>query len=230
MNIKAIIFDLDDTLLNSKDAEYNAICEFKSKFKEFDSITNDKFAVLWGNLVSELYEKYLNGEITFEEQRIERIKRIFEKINKKIENEEAKEKFNIYMSLYKKRWAPFDNAFQTLEKLKNKYILAIISNGDSLQQREKIKKIGIEKYFEQIIISSEIGIAKPEKKIFQHTCQKLKLQPQECIMVGDKFEVDIKGAINAGMKAVWINRKNKDINYDYTIKELCELEKTIEKF
>ena len=92
---------------------------------------------------------------------------------------------------------------------------------------EKLEKIGITKYFDQITISSEVGSAKPDKKIFEVTCNKLHVKPEECVMIGDKFKVDVAGGNNLGMASIWANRKNENIDYEMQIKNLNEIYKYI---
>ena len=223
--IKAIFFDLDDTLINSKKAEYNAICEFKKLYSVFNKIKDETFANIWNKISMEIYEKYHSGKISFEELRIGRMKELFNNYSINISDEEAKEKFNNYQNIYEKNWILFDDAKKVLESLKNKYKIAIISNGDGKWQRKKIEYTGLNKYFSDVVISGEAGYSKPEKEIFNIACKMVNLKPENCIMIGDKFKVDIEGALNVGMQAIWVNRKKEKINYEYQIEELNELTK-----
>lgn len=221
--IRGILFDLDDTLINCKKAEYNAISEFKNTYHEFKTIDNKKFARLWNKIAIENYDKYHKGEISFEKLKMERMKRLFASYMIKISDEEAKEKFKRYQLLYEKNWILFDEVIYVLERLKNKYKLVIVSNGDGHQQRKKIEYTGLQKYFSEIIISSEVGASKPDKEIFKIACKKISIKPENCIMVGDKYKVDIEGSINMGMRGIWVNRKRETSNYKYMINELSEL-------
>ena len=221
--IKAILFDLDRTLLDSKTAEFNAICKFKKMFNELDKINEEELANMWAKIASENYDKYLNKQISYDDLKIVRMKEIFLHYDIKISNEEAIERFNVYSELYKKCWGLFDDAIEVLEKLKNNYKLAIVTNGNSINQREKIRNTGLQKYFSEIIISSEVGFAKPSKEIFEIACKKLNVKSAQCVMVGDKFDVDIKGALDAKIKPIWLNKGTKDINYEFEIKNLKQL-------
>ena len=87
---------------------------------------------------------------------------------------------------------------------------------------------GLYNIFSQIIISSEVNVSKPNKKIFEIACEKTNSKPEECIMVGDKYGTDIEEALNAGLKAIWVDRKNETRDYKYKIKELREMRKFIE--
>ena len=134
--IKAILFDLDDTLLNSKEAEYKAICRFKSSFNVFNEISNDEFAKTWNQITAGAYDEYEKGKFTFKQQRIERIKRIFKKYNVEISDEEADKNFKMYLELYQENWELLKNAKEVLEKLSKKFTLGIVTNGDSKHQRK----------------------------------------------------------------------------------------------
>lgn len=100
--IKAILFDLDDTLVNSKKAEYNAICEFKKLYSVFDEVKDNDIAQIWNNITMENYEKYHKGEISFEELRTKRMKELFTNYSINISKEDAKNKFKDYQKIYEK--------------------------------------------------------------------------------------------------------------------------------
>lgn len=223
--IKAVLFDLDDTLVNSKKAEYNAICEFKNLYSEFNEIKDDDFANVWSKITMEIYEKYHNAEISFDELRIGRMKGLFSNYLINISDEDAQKKFKSYLNIYEKNWILFDDVKEVLEKLKDRYKLVILSNGDGKQQRKKIEYTGLNKYFSDIVISSEVGYSKPEKEIFEIACKMINVKPKNCIMIGDKYKVDIEGSLNAGMHGIWVNRKKEQLSFEYQIKELNELSK-----
>ncbi len=134
--IKAILFDLDDTLVNSKKAEYNAICEFKKLYSVFGEVKDNDIAQIWNNITMKNYEKYHKGEISFEELRTKRMKELFTNYSINISKEDAKNKFKDYQKIYEKNWILFDDAEEALKTLKSKYKLVILSNGDGKQQRK----------------------------------------------------------------------------------------------
>lgn len=81
----------------------------------------------------------------------------------------------------------------------------------------------IEKYFKEIIVSSEVKVSKPDERIFEIACNKLNVQSKKCVMCGDQYKTDIIGAINNGITAIWLNRRNEIIEYNYQIKNLKEI-------
>ena len=227
--IKVIFFDIDDTILNSKRAEFNSTCKFKRINNCFANVDDEEFAKMWRKITEEVYERYLKKEISFEEQRISRIQKIYEMYGLEISKDLAREKFKDYQKVYEENWIVFEDTVEVLNKVKDRYKLGIISNGDGKQQKRKLEHTGITKYFTKIIISGDVGASKPDRRIFEIACERMGVKPEESIMVGDKYKTDIEGALNAGLNAIWVNRKNEDVQYENTVKELREIEKIIEE-
>ncbi len=96
------------------------------------------------------------------------------------------------------------DVIETLEVLKKKYQLGIITNGSAESQGGKVELSGIKDFFNVVVISGSIGIHKPDKRIYEMAAQQLGLSCQQCLYVGDTFSNDIYGALNAGMDAIWI--------------------------
>ncbi len=113
----------------------------------------------------------------------------------------------------------------TLKRLMKKYRLAVISNASSNIVKYAIKKFDLQKYFDVVTVSRDIGIRKPDPRIFEYTLNKLNVTPYEAVHVGDSIESDIIGAKKIGMFAIWINREGlEDPSLsDYTIKSITDL-------
>ncbi len=120
-----------------------------------------------------------------------------------------------------------DDVEVTLTQLEKQYELALLSNGGSRNQRNKIRRVGLERFFKHIFISEEIGYAKPKRKSFFSVQQKL-IEHQIFYMIGDHLEKDIYGAKNFGWEAIHYNpsgiSRNKNISY---IKHLSVLEQLL---
>ena len=125
------------------------------------------------------------------------------------------------------------NAHEVLEVLTHRYKLAIICNTHASGERirEIIKSAGIERYFDLVLVSSEVGLRKPDARIFRVALENLALQPDEVVMVGNRISADILGGNRVGMKTVlikWNNRYRESVTCEldrptYTIKSLREL-------
>jgi FMN phosphatase YigB (HAD superfamily) len=117
---------------------------------------------------------------------------------------------------------PYDETIDVLTDLKKDYKLVLISNTDSSSVRSVLEKFDMNKYFDEIALSCDTGLLKSNKKSFSTILKKLKIKKTESIMVGDSMESDIKGAENAGIKAILVDRYNKR-EYENKISNLNEL-------
>jgi putative hydrolase of the HAD superfamily len=135
----------------------------------------------------------------------------------------------------RKRHILCDFALETLRTLSRDFRLGLITNGAPDLQNQKIRGAGIEHFFDHIIISGEVGVGKPDKKIFDTAFLKFNSNQEKFIMVGDSIRSDISGAKNAGIKSIWLNKKSKksdsDVQIDSIIEDLSQLpEKVYEIF
>lgn len=115
---------------------------------------------------------------------------------------------------------------ELLDALHTKYSLSIITNGFSEAQHVKLDASGLSKYFDAVFISEEVGVHKPDPKIFHHAAQHTDAKNiSQCMMIGDTYQTDVFGALNAGMTAVHFapNGNEKHNAPVITIRSLMEL-------
>jgi putative hydrolase of the HAD superfamily len=128
-----------------------------------------------------------------------------------------------YIVLSPLQSACFPDCHKTLDYLKTKYTLHIITNGFEEVQTVKVKSSGIDHYFDNLITSEKAGALKPHRKIFDYTMKLLKATPDECVMIGDEPTKDILGAQNAGIAAIYFNPKGEKLDGVKSISNLNEL-------
>ena len=124
----------------------------------------------------------------------------------------------------------FDDVIPLLKTLEKKEInTAILTNGPSDGQRDKIKALKLEEYIKKIYISEEIGLCKPSCKVFEFVIDDLNIEPSQVLMVGDSIEDDIEGAKQLEIKTVLVDRKGKHFDYKGTkVFDLSSLEEMFE--
>jgi len=108
--------------------------------------------------------------------------------------------------LRRKRHVVYPDVRPALDELRQSYRLALLTNGASDLQREKIEGAGIGPYFEATLVAGDIGVAKPHPRMFTTILEQLGAQPDDAVMLGDSLRKDVAGAQKAGLKAVWVNR------------------------
>ncbi|NPA47929.1 MAG: TIGR02253 family HAD-type hydrolase [Thermococci archaeon] len=120
---------------------------------------------------------------------------------------------------------------KTLLKLREMGVkLGIITDGNPIKQWEKILRTDIDDYFDSVIVSDFLGVKKPHSKIFEKALSTCGVKAEESLMVGDRLYTDIYGAKQVGMTTVWFRygrHANDDLDYlpyaDFTVKEITEI-------
>jgi HAD superfamily hydrolase (TIGR01549 family) len=117
-----------------------------------------------------------------------------------------------YHEYRKKYFSVFPGAVELLRALRERGCkLGIVTNGFSETHREKIELLEIGEYFDAIFIADEVGMIKPDPLLFAHACTTLGSAPARSAMVGDRYERDVRGALEAGLYAVWLNIRNERV-------------------
>ena len=116
-----------------------------------------------------------------------------------------------------------------LKKLAQNYKIALISNTMSDQPKLLLNEAGYDQYFDLIITSEELGIRKPNPKIFKIVLDELGVKPDEAVHVGDSVEADMKGARDSGITGIWIKTPEQALWTGYAINNICELPGFLEK-
>ena len=99
----------------------------------------------------------------------------------------------------------YDDVFPVLRQLKGRYRLGSISNGNASAARTPLRD-----YFDHQVNAADVMARKPDRRIFEAFCEGLDLPLEQCLLVGDDPEYDIRGARQAGMPAIWINREGRE--------------------
>lgn len=117
--------------------------------------------------------------------------------------------YNIYR---KKYFALFPGALDLLKELKGRGIkLGLLTNGMSETHHEKIALLQISEYFDALFLADEVGMVKPDPLLFAHACRKLESSPSVSAMVGDRYDRDMSGAIEAGLYSIWVNVRGEEV-------------------
>jgi putative hydrolase of the HAD superfamily len=203
MKFKSAIFDLDDTLYDHKTLNALAlqkVCDFVySKTK----ISKEKFFDTFYQVRKETNLRLSNTAASH--NRILYFQALAEKLSV-YSSEFCLDLYNLYWDFFLGRMVLRDGVLEVFNLLRaNKIKIAICSDLTTLIQHRKIKQLGINNFIDALITSEEAGSEKPDAAMFNLCIKKLKTKPQECFFVGDNFQRDIKGAIKAGMTAIYFD-------------------------
>lgn len=223
--IRAVIFDLDDTLVDHTTAIRAAVTELYGQRPELASKFADEaaFQKAWVEVQDKHYPGYLRGTLTHAEQKILRVRELWQPLAN-LSDEGCFQIYDHFQTLYAKNWKLFPDVFPCLEAIQPMKV-GLISNGWGKQQREKLGLEGLVKKIEIVVISSEVGMAKPDPRIFQMVCAALKVAPAEAMYVGDLYDLDVEGPRRAGLTPVWLRRRAAHVESPgvYVLRSLNEL-------
>ena len=212
--IKKIIFDIDNTLIPWK-KEYNY--EINKALEKLNIPYTEEEATK----ISIAFEEYENAYLTFQKDKM--VKFINEYTKKQYPKELVYEIIKGWESCVPEQIEP--EIIELLEYLKEKYELAILTDWYVDSQKARLEKVGILKYFQEVY-GAEQTKRKPYPEAFLQAIGNNK--PEECIMVGDDFERDIKGAIQAGVKAIYYCPIDNDKKGKFVkVRKLEELRKIL---
>lgn len=228
MKYRHLFFDLDHTLW---DFEANARATLVTLHEELQLEERGvhDFELFYRNYLVHnemLWEHYRKGMIKQDELRMKRMRLAL--LDFKIADEVLSEKMNIrFLDLLPTRNVLFPYAIEMLKYLEGKgYELHLITNGFESVQHSKLKHSGLDVFFREVITSESSNSIKPNKEIFEFAFMKTGADPARSIMIGDTLEVDIQGAMNAGIDQVFVNYHGLEttLRPTYTISSLKELE------
>jgi len=227
MNYEVIIFDADETLFNFKKSEKYAL---KNTMIEFGIDYDENYHLkVYKDIYTLIWKEFENGLIIQRDLNIERFKRLLSKLNIKFDEVKFAKSYVKHLSCAS---FLYDDSMALIESLHKDYRLIIITNGLKDVQDNRIRKSVIGKYFEDVVISDEIEVSKPDPKIFQHALKNINhTDKTKVLMVGDSLTSDIQGGIRFGIDTCWFN-SNKIINKSaikptYEITNLMELKNIV---
>lgn len=198
-----ILFDLDDTLIDDSAATRSAVVRLHGSIKA--SMSPEEFANRWSGALRRHFNRYLAGEISFQDQRRARVR---EAVDSSLPDEVADRIFAVYQETYEAGWSLFSDVLPCLDSLSS-FRLGLITNGQGNQQRKKLMRTSLLDRFECVLISEECGCAKPDPTIFLRACAAVGEHPGNSVYVGDRYDIDAQAARTAGLHGIWLDRKQK---------------------
>jgi putative hydrolase of the HAD superfamily len=212
--VTAVFFDLDNTLVDHSGAEHAASTLFYEVIADRTTASSlEEFVHLWTRAQDRHFDRYVAGEISFQEQRRERISEV---LGTKHSEADADDLFSIYLGHYEDSWRAYPDVLPCLESLCADHV-TVITNGDAAQQRKKLRRTGLADRFDEVITSADFGCSKPDPRIFLYACERAAINPSDAIHIGDSLTVDYRGACAAGLRGVLLVREGSTMPADPSI-------------
>ncbi len=225
---KYLLWDIDGTVLDFLASEAYAI-RFLFKKYNLGKCSNEMLETYSG-INAKYWRKLESGELTKTEILVMRFRDFFEIIGVDVS---LAENFNKEYQVALGNHIEFvDRAEAVLLSQKGKYTLAAVTNGTKVAQEKKLRRSGLDKVFDAIFISEDVGAEKPNKEYFDYVFEKLGItDKKEVLIIGDSLTSDMQGGYLAGIDTCWFNPSNKtntlDIPVTYEIDNLGKLSEIV---
>jgi putative hydrolase of the HAD superfamily len=204
--VRAVLFDLDDTLFDHHGCSRSALQGVHESHACFGNMPFDDLADAHRRLLEELHHDVMLGRIPLDEARRERFRRLFGVAGVDASVEQASAAAVTYRDRYKSARRAIEGAAALLPLVRARARVGIVSNNLLEEQQEKLRHCGLDRFVDALVVSEEAGVSKPDPLIFHIALERLACAAADAVMVGDSWPADVIGARAAGVRAIWFNR------------------------
>lgn len=204
MPIRAVLWDIDDTIFDYTGADAVAMrrhLEHEGLPDGMDSV--ERALLRWQELTALHWARFAAGETDFPGQRRDRVRALF---GAALTDDEADAWFDRHVVRFEAAWTLFPDTVPVLDLLAADYRHAALSNSSLTHQDRKLRVLGVRDRFETVLCAVELGVHKPDPGAFHAACEALRLAPEEVAYVGDQPDIDARGAAEAGLLGIWLDR------------------------
>lgn len=202
---KWLLFDADDTLFDYQSAEAGALAE---TFADFGYPYEAAYTTTYRRINGALWAAFEQGQVDQNELRVRRFEQFFAALALPVDARVAGEKYLAHLGNQSRL---LNGAVELVRALSEKYRLMLITNGIPEVQRPRLARSGIAGYFADIVISGEVGVAKPDARIFDEAFARMG-QPRraDVLIIGDSLSSDMQGGCGYGIDTCWYNPGRKE--------------------
>ena len=207
--MRAVQFDLDDTLFDHRRSARAALTEVHRAHGR--ETPYDAFERAHTQYLEEMHIEVLAGRIGLEEARRERFRRVFASLGVSLGDSDVELTAAAYRDGYKLARRALAGAAELLAAVREHARVAIVTNNLLEEQQDKLQYCALAPFVDALIASEDVGVSKPDPRIFQIALERVGARADEAVMVGDSWANDIVGAAGAGIRVVWFNPDRKPV-------------------
>ncbi|MEE1756989.1 HAD family hydrolase [Streptomyces sp. SP18CS02] len=204
MQIRAVLWDIDDTIFDYAGADRAGMLGHLRAEGLTDRFATVEEALLrWQELTRFHWARFAAGGVDYEAQRRDQVRDF---LGEPLDDDEAAAWFARYLGHYETAWKLFPDTVPALDVLAADYRHAVLSNASVRNQERKLRVLGVRDRFETVLCAAELGVSKPAAEAFHAACRAMALRPEEVAYVGDQPDIDARGAVEAGLTGIWLDR------------------------
>lgn len=200
--IRALLLDLDDTLLDDTHAMQAAVLALAAAHPVPGRPHELEVQRRWAELTQTHWRAYRHGALSLDGQRRARVRGL---LQHPMDDAEADAVFAVYLTAYRAHWRPMPGLAEFLQRTAH-LPRAVVSNGERGQAHRKLDALGLRPHFAAVLTPEDVGAPKPDPRMFMQAAALLGAEPARCLMVGDDAEADIAPAQALGMATFQVQR------------------------
>lgn len=224
---RAVIFDLDGTLF---DHAAGVRAGLEAVTRKFEIVEDpEDVRVRNAQLKSELETRMLAGDLTPDEARVQRFTRLLDELGVPDASEHGKQAMKTYGKAYESAAALLPGATDILDRVRDRGLkVGVLSNFVRAVEGPRLAKFDLDAHVDALLFQDDVPAPKPDPTAFHTMCAVLDVEPKAALMVGDTIRVDVSGALDAGLKAVWFSPSRRDLVLAREIKTINRLDQVLE--
>jgi HAD superfamily hydrolase (TIGR01662 family) len=205
--MKAIFFDLDETLYDHRHACRMGIRRLRDTYEELHPLSVEELENEFWVMLDQMYHDVLAGKVTAEASRAERLRRLFALCGSTVEEASLEAMVPLYQHAYHVSRRAVPGACELVAHFREQgYRIAVLTNGLTTGQTDKLRACGLLEQIDVMFTSQDVGVKKPDPLVFRTALDHFGIRPEETVMIGDSWESDVLGARAAGITPIWLNR------------------------
>lgn len=234
LRYEAAFFDLDDTLFDHQAHRREALAALKAAAGLNPAIELASLEASHERHLQRTHGLLLAGGCTLEQARSERLRETLADHGLITDDRQLAEFEAVYRKAYDRHWRHVPGSIELLDSLRRAGAwLGVVTNGRKSDQLPKLERLGLLARFDDVLISEVLGCEKPSPEFFAQAAARARVDPSDCVVVGDLWHTDIVGAVASGMSAVWLNRYDRESQTDAAaieIKSFSPLQSVLKHF
>ena len=225
---RLVLFDLDDTLFDHRHASRCGLDTLRNEYQAFRARGVEELDSAAFEILNRTHRKVLAGLLTQAEGRIERFRLLAEWCGASLAPAEVAAAAGRYREAYRASRRAMAGSIELLECLGTRVPLGIVTNNFVIEQRSKLADCKLDPLIDFMVTSEETEHPKPAPEMFNQALRMAGASPDQAVMVGDSWEVDVVGAMGAGIRPVWYNPNGREAPAGNAVSELRSFLPTIE--
>jgi len=207
--LQLVLFDLDDTLFDHQYSRRCGLLALQATYPPLASIPIETLVAEHERQLVASYDQVLKGTLSLSTDRLERFQRMFDHCGMVLDAPEVALAMRHYRRAYEEQRRAVPGVISLLAYLKPRLRIGVVTNGLVTAQQEKIVACKLEGFIDFLLTSEEARVQKPHPYIFHLALEKGQTRPENAVVVGDAWAGDVLGAYQAGIRSIWLNRRQE---------------------